>query len=488
MELIGKSNRIFKKITGKVNVDVILKIFMVVILLYYFLGLLSYATVPIKPIYRLFTSSSSVAVIVRAFMTGLICVYSILLLIYKKIKVNWKFLCIFCFVLFCTLVGAIISPMSYKYIYVHSLYKTVYHINLTATYSRTLSLYLSSISDFALAFCFMFVLPYAVKDKKQLLWLLVPIVILGVMECAYSLIKEKDIYIYLLKNSTNEFGGYDVRICATFDSKEEFGSFLTLSLVCSVGTIFLMNKQKKFSIFIIMLLLFCCCLFFLISVLSLCKTSILGSGLFLFICFIWLWFYCVKKNKYLAILSTIFGLLVIGGFCLFFFVPQFHQTGLLNKIYNYLYNFIFKRADSAVSSRTDLWMQYVENVRGYNFLFGMSKSLISPYVTSLQPQNNPGIHNGIAYFFASYGLIGFFVYIILFFIVLRRIFKLWKINFNYVFFFIGSLFACTAFVLAEGEVLIVSGSNLIFPYNVIIVIFSCGVYLVEEKNYVEVNK
>ena len=477
-------NNVCNWIISHIKISVVNKIAVIVILIYYYIGLLSYITVPFPQIFRLFKPNSGIAIGLRAFMVAIICLYSLLVLCVYKKKFPWRWLVAFSFVLLGTLFTMIISPQVYKYVYIESLYKVVHLVQLSQGLNKNIVMFLSAIADFAFAFCALFIMPYALNNKRQLLFLLVPIVFIGCLECCYSIIKEKDIYIYLINNSDDIFGGYGHEAGATFGNKEDWGAFLTLSFVCAIASSFFIKKDKKYKWIIAIMFWACALIFSVFAVLSLCKTAMLGIFLSLVILFIGLWYLSFKKGKVTAILYSIIASLIIIIVVMFFALPQLHSYGIFKKIYDFVNRLIFERTDKALDGRTSLWMNFVQNLRSYNFFFGFGKNGVAVYTTTLSPEGQSTMHNGIFYFLGSYGLFGFILLIICLLRSLIAIFKVWKINQGYVFLFISAFLSCMAFVLNEAEVLIFSTSNPIFVYNILLVVFPSGL-IIKEKN---VNK
>ena len=474
-------NKIRSFIYNKISDKAMLYIGIVLLCVFYFIGLLSYITVPVPALFRLFKSSSILAILLRAFTCGLICLYSILVIFKYKPKIKWSWLVIFCFVLLSTLVCILISPLTYEYMYVEELYKVVHVVILNPGLGRTVVMFLSSIADFAFAFCILFVLPYVLNDKKKLLWLLLPIVAIGLLECCYSLFKERDLYIYLFNHPDDPFGGYGHEVGATFGNKEDWGAFLTVAISSSLCSIFFLGKTTKE--FILKILLGVSA--FIMSVfvvLSLCKTAMLGIFLLFITLFIGFIIASYFKSKRLAVICTSIFLVIIC-FAIVFFVTNGFGISFLSKICNYIKNFVFKRGSDALEGRSSLWLNYMENVRGYNLFFGMGKNYVNVYTKTLVPEGQSAIHNGFAYFFASYGLIGFIVLICLLCLVLRNILLNWRTNKLQTFLFLGVFAAALTFVLAESEVLIISSSTPIFVYNVLVVILPAALVLKNENNF-----
>lgn len=481
MTIINKS---LDWIRNHFDKDKVNKFSIVVIMIYYYVGLLSYITVPIKPVYRLFTSGSSVAVVIRALMTAMIVLYCLLVVIVNKEKVQWKWAVVFIYILLFTLLSTAISPQTYNYIYVSKTnYHVVYWIQASTGFNRLFTMYLSSISDFALAFCFLFIFPIVINNKKQVLLLTIPIVFIGLFECGYSIIKERGEYAKLINMIDPQYGGYNVSIGATFGNKEDWGSFLSVAFCSGLVSLFLLEGRKYIRIFTSAFLIISLLIFFSFSIMSLCKTAIGAQTIclvFLSFCFVYVAF---KKNRILFIIYLVFALLVYGLIIIFFAVPKFHESGLLSKIYNVVNSYIISPiTGGAAGERTDIWIRLVDNMRTYNLFFGLSKGGVSTYSQVITVEGQSALHNGLVYFFASYGIFGFSIYLFLLMIVVARIIKLMSYNVNIAFVSFGILLVAFVFSLSEAEVLVVSGSIPSFIFNILICCFVGGLLKKESCN------
>lgn len=440
--------------------------------LFYYIGLLSYITNPFKALYKYLLPSSNIAVFLRALTTGLICLYSILVVIKYKPKIKWSWFVMFVSVLVMTLLTIIISPLKYNYMFVEELYKVVHVVELNPGIGRTIVMYLSSIADFAFAFCILFIMPIVINDKKKLLYILAPIVIIALLECVYSIIKEKDLYIYIINHPDDPFGGYSHDIGATFGNKEDWGAFLTIATCVAVFTTYSLNNKKRYIIFKIILII-SICVFAVFAILSLCKTAMLSICL-LFLSLLIGFIYSMARKSKKSLLITMIVVLALIMIVALFFVTKGFGIVPLQKVYNLITQLVIEKAGHAIEGRAELWLNYLENVRGYNLFFGMGKANVNIYTKSLSPEGQSTIHNGFAYFFASYGLIGFMVLLSLLCVVIFTIIKLWRNERWLVFILFGIMAASFSFILAEAEVLLISTSAPVVVYNILLVILPAG--------------
>lgn len=465
-------------IRDKISDKAMLSIGIALLCVYYFVGLLSYIAVPIKPISRVLASSSPLAIILRAFMCGLIVLYSAVIIIKYKPKIKWTWLIIFGFTLFMTLVCILLSPRSYDYSYVSRMYNVIHVIRLECSNARTAVMFLSSIADFVFAFCIMFILPFVINDKKKLLILLLPIVAIGLLECGYSAIFEKDSYIYMFNHPDDPFGGYNNSVGATFGNKEDWGSFLIVAISSSIASFYFVKEFRKKTLIRIGLAI--SILIMSIFVLfSLCKTAILALALIMLTLFVGYTVMSFYKSfgKGIIFAAILFVAII---FIILFLSTNGFGVPILGKIANYFNKLIIDRSESAIAGRSALWLNYMENVRGYNLFFGMGKNYVNNYTYVLAKEGQSSIHNGLVYFFASYGLIGFIVFVSLLFVALSNIIKTWTIDKQQVFLFLALFFGAFSFVLAEAEVLIISSSTPIFIFNVLVVMLPEA--LLEKRN------
>ena len=315
--------------------------------------------------------------------------------------------------------------------------------------------------------------------KKKLLFLLLPIVIIGVLECGYSAIFEKDTYIYMFNHPDDPFGGYNHEIGATFGNKEDWGAFLSVCFVSAFSSILFLENSKK-EIVLKFFLGFAMCLFTMFAVLSLCKTAILSIVICLILIVIGLIVISFYKSKKLGLCLSIAATLIFIVFITFLATGGF-GVPILKKISDFLIKFIINRAEGAVESRSEIWLTFMQNMRGFNLFFGMGKANVNQYSRTLIIDSQSTIHNGIAYFIGSYGIIGFAIFVSLLVFAICYIVKTYRINQFYPFAFLGILLAGFIFVLAESEVLIISTSTPVFIYNILAVMLPIALCLKDEK-------
>ena len=453
-----------------------------VLLFYFVIGILAYVNIwPGSA--ALFRSSSTSGIIFRAASTALIVLYSLSLFIVNagKMRFPWKWFIAFAAVLLVNLMAMLFTKHEYTLQYTASLYGYLREVSVVTGWKTLWTMYLSSVSDFALGFCFLFLLPYAFNRKTQLLWIVIPIVVFMVYECGYSLVKEIGEYKKIFSEEALIYGGYNVNIGATFGDKQEFGCFLTVGFASSLLALAVSPFRCRGLLVVYRIgLVLASALFFVISFFTLCKTAILANLLMLLCAAILSLCLLFRKNKVsFWAAAGIFGVFAISV-TLILIVDQFHATGFLNKFYLLVNKMFFDKVNKGIFSRFYLVADFFRGLDPLKFLFGLTKGGVNSYlaVTSVE---SPGLHTGFVYFQACYGLVGSLLYAALFVLVIRNLTLLFRKNVVMALLLIGCFLCTIVFNLSECEILIVSGSAAIFPFNVFCVVFPAG-YLKYEKN------
>ena len=418
---------------------------------------------------KFFYASSTSGIIFRIFSTILIVAYSLMVLFINDQKIKIKWVIVFGLLLVMCLVSIFVGEHHFYFTYKTSLYGFLTSKEITVGYRTLLSMYLSSFSDFACAYCFIFALPFCLKDKKSVLILTISVVIFMIAQCGYSLLFERAKYVAMLTKGSDAFSGYNVVIGAMFGDKQEFGAFLAVGFACSVFSLYLIDFKKAFFIVLKIICILSLPLFFAISLLSGCKTATLSE---IFICifcligFLIKWFRINKKKFYISSAISAFVLLI---FILFVSIPAFHSSGLTEKMYNLFINRFISKIFGSIDSRNFLSLAFFENTTPSVLFLGLSKGAVQTYMQGIILDGQSSIHTGFTYFFASYGLFGFVIYALLLFKVLKNIFKVARINSPVGFMLLGLFFATLIFNISECEILLISSSAAIFVFNILVV-------------------
>ncbi len=454
-----------------------------VLALYLLIGILAYVNIwPGSA--RFFYSSSASGIIFRAFTTALICVYSAFLFVFSRNKIRFplKWLVAFVAVLLVNFVVMMLAKHKYSYFYTSSLYSRLHEVTSVTGYRTLLTMYLSSVSDFALGFCFLFILPFAFIEKKQLLVLTIPMLIFMIFECGYSIVTERMEYQGIFAGETEVWGGYNISIGATFGDKQEFGCFLNVGFCCALISFLCVEalKNKPARTVGRVICVGSAALFFVITFFTLCKTAILANCMALVCVLIAALVFAYRKNKVAFFASLGAVAVFVAVITLILTVDKFHATGFLAKFYKLVNSLFLSKVNHGIWSRFYLVADFFNGLDPLSFLFGFSKGGVNGYMRVATAEGQSGLHTGFVYFQACYGLIGSVLYFALLAIVLRNIIRLCKINYSLGLIVLAGFISSCVFNLSESEVLIISGSAAIFMFNVICVTFAKG-YLENEK-------
>ena len=452
-----------------------------VFLAYYALGMMSYVMYPWPSISQLFISTGSLAVIVRVIMLFIIGLYSLVVLVVNKVSFEWKWFILFIYILLFTLISLAISPAAYDYVYEANLYQIMHKAHVEPGFGRVLTMYFSSISDFFIAFCFLFILPHAINKKRIIIWLLIPIVILCVIECLYSIIFERQDYIDLIRMVDPQYSGYTIKIRATFVSKQDWGAFLTIAFISSMYVFWTLHKYQRLRLAKWLFVLLCF-VFYLFTIMSLCKTAIVSETLVIIVLLIRCIFSLYKTHTKLFIPAISLFVVLMGLLLFIYFSPLSKENVYLNMFIKMIDEYILDRiSPRTISGRTEIWLRTIENLRTYNVFFGLSKSGSNAYSQVVLVQGQTSVHNGLAYFFLSYGAFATVIYLLLNAIVIRDIFISRKISKSLFALSISSYICATIFTLVESEVFIVSSAIPIFIFNILLCVYLRG-FVTYEKD------
>ncbi len=455
-----------------------------VLFLYLLIGILAYVNIwPGSA--RFFYASSTSGVVFRVLSTALICAYCAFLFVLNRDKMRFpvKWLFTFGLVLLANLFTMIFTGHEYSYFYTSSLYGRLHEVLVSVGYKSLITMFLSSVSDFALGLCFLFLLPFAFKEKKQLLILTIPLILFMVYECAYSVITEFREYHGIFAGETEVYGGYNISIGATFGDKQEFGCFLNVGFCCALISFLCVDciRHKPMRVLSKIVLFICGSLFFIITFFTLCKTAILANCLGLLCALTAFLITMFKKNKGVFYFSSALLVSLAVGVTLILTVDSLHATGFLAKFYKLVNTLFFSKINHGIWSRFYLVKAFFKNLDPVHFLFGFSKGGVGGYMRAATVEGQAGLHTGFIYFQACYGLVGSALYFVLLAIVIRNVILVCKHNVPLGLIALASLISSFVFNFAECEVLIVSGSAAIFMFNVICVTFAKG-YLENEKS------
>ncbi len=446
----------------------------VILLLYFVIGLMAYVTVwPGSTAF--FKSNALTGILTRAVITFLLIFHAgFYCFLHKESgRFPWKWAIVFLLVLIVNLLVCCFGGRTQHFFY-KNVYGILFEVTSTVGYRQILTMYLSSVSDFALGFCFLFLLPASIR-KSSLIPLAVFVLLFMAFECGYSAIHDREQIIALFNKISDPYSGYDVSIGASFGDKQEFGTFLTIGLCCAIVMPLLLPKRRgplftsviiTCAILGLIFLIFC---FF-----SLCKTAMVASSLLVIGVALFGVVRAIKKNRALGIaLISVFATVALG-IVLFLSVPAFHESGILAKVYTFLNNYFLSKINSGIFSRFYLVGDFFSKMSFVHFLFGWGKGLQSNYMAAASG-NSAGLHTGVVFFQACYGLVGSMLYAFCTCLVVRSIIRTLKADYYLGAVLVGILICSFVFNVSENHILIISGSATVFVYNLLCVSLARGV-------------
>lgn len=445
--------------------DLWLKLFVPVLILYFFLVGFSYFAYGI-PVIGNYIPKGNINLIFRGLVTLMFVVYALLINYVLQLEIHWKWIFLFSIIAITSLFIPIFSPtfLVSSYQDPQFLYWTISSVQIGA--SDTISSFVALSFDLIFAYCFMFVFPYCFKKRTQVIWCVLPLIILMVLECGYSIISEADMYKEILSGKYSDYGGYDLVIQATFGSKNDFGDFLLQAFLCCAICFIFMFKRKTKWLFVIPAVLFA-----VITVLSLCKTAAIGILLFSVIAFL-CWIIVTFKSQVVrnTIICSMIGFLIIA-FVIFMAVPAIHDSNsIFRKVYSFLDTLIFDAAKKTIDERIDLWSLSFNMMRGPSIFFGYGKTISNYNLYALSGEVNRWFHNGFIMIYCSYGIIGLTIYILGLTYVFLRIVSTLKINKKIGLTFLSIFVSFFILTMSEQVVMLISGSASVFAYNFILVL------------------
>lgn len=448
---------------------------LVILLIYLFFGMLSYKLIPVGTIYNLFRTNGPLGVATRAVITAILCLYSVLVCYVNRKRFPIEWLAIIVIILGCCFACMMLTNHSYYYYYCEPFFMVPHYAVKIVGTADLMKMYLSTVSDFAIGFCFIFILPFAYHGRKTILTYIYVMCAFMLYQVGYSLVHDAEGYKELLSGIADPYAGTGLAIKGGFSDKEDFGAFLTMGCSLSLIGFALHKKEDKYYAFRQTCMLGCAFIFLIFSIASLCKTAAIACVITVIVFMIYLFIKAFEKSKKALITISCCYTAIIALLLCFFFVPSFHSSGLLNKIYNFVNNYIIQRIGYSLSDRDGLWMTFMSHVGGPQLFFGFGKGGIDAFYYSINPQSKVSIHNGLVYFLGSNGLVAFIFFVVVFLYVFINILKIWKINKGLTMTIIGAICCAFIFSLAERDMVLISSSMKAFSYNVVFTVLCLGI-------------
>lgn len=452
------------------------------LIIYFILTISSYAEwFPGSIRYFSFNTTFGMATRGAASIIVLICCF-FCFVAYRK-QINRKWICVFLFMIIISFVMIFITQTTYE-----TLYRTIKLYDFMAVYRTSVSLqtnlkmFISFAFDIAFGYCFIFIIPIAIKNYWYYIVLISLFLVIMFYSCCYSFLKEKDYYVYFLRGDWHYQAD---SIGSIFGNKQQWGVFLAPAFVCAFFNVYLIFKVRIYKwikiVSCVGMFSFACCYFFC-SLVAFCKTAIVADVVFISVIIVGLIVYLFYKKKILygLLISTI----IVGcifGFILVMVIPTLHQTGLGKKLFD-IFNTLIHQGQTGGESRFELLRAIIQNFPGINLMFGIPKGTLDAYTRSLIPEMVNGLHSGIVIYFGRTGITGLVVYMLLFVSLLKKYFSLFKKKPFYVFLFLASLSSSLILNLAELEILIMSSSATVLMYNIVCVVLPMSETKMETLN------
>lgn len=448
------------------------------------LGLLAYINI-VPGFASKFYVGTTLGTAVRALSFFILFIYSILCVISLRLKLNYKLVVVYIILMFMNFIMIFASPHQYETLFLSQYYRIGEYFVTSVSYKNILISFMSSVVDFLWGFCFLWVLPLLFKNKKQILLVLLPFILIMLITCIYSFIFERKIFILVFTDPSQI--GSATGLQSMFDTKQTFGVFLCPAFCCSLLSIKLvLGKDPLFRYEKLVLgipLIISALIIFFVSIVSLCRTAIVANFIALFVFYIALTVHSFHlKKKIIGIVLSSALVIFILIFVLFMTIDSLHSSGILNNLYKFLMQHIFNRIQTSSDSRLAILVAYLREIPLLNLFFGFSKGLSDIYIRSLAPILIYGLHSGFAIYLNNYGLISFFItYLFIISIVWKNLKNIKKDPFIAILIF-GFFITVMFLNISESEILVFSSSTIVFMFNFLIIVFANSRYL-KDKYY-----
>lgn len=443
------------------------KMFIPFVIMYFILVSLPYFAYSV-PILGDFVSKGTTQLIYRGMIALLFILYAVCVSISYRIKPNYPWIILLSILLITSMLVPLFSPtfLVTSYTDPQFLYTTISSIQIGM--EDNISSVVSLFFDLSFAYCFLFIFPYCLQNRKHIIYILLPVIFLMLFECTYSIIFERSQYMKLFSYTDDGYSGYDIIIQATFGSKNDFGDFLLQAIIAG-AVCFVITRQKYHKI----IYGICVFIFFIFSILSLCKTAIVGEILLFFVGFIFWLIFSFKKHRIrnLIIVSALVIVCAVGVFAV---MAIFKLNPSIEEIF-------VEASKKTLEERKELWNIAFYMMRGPSLFFGYSKTLANYNLYYMSGETNRWFHNGFIYIYCSYGIIGLSIYLLLlsyiFLVMVRNI----KFNKNVAIVSIAIFVSFLVLTMAEQVILGISGSASIFIYNFAVVLMPIALAKSHEK-------
>lgn len=269
------------------------------------------------------------------------------------------------------------------------------------------------------AFMIFSIFPKIIKSSNTFLWLFYVGVAICVFFMIYSFVKEYDIYVYMIKKTSDYKGPEHVSSC--FNNRNTFGTLMLMG-ICVTAII----QSKRHSVInYLFMFAFYIELFFILS-----KTSIIISTVFLIVFLIYRFAITIRHYP---IRTSLFAIIVIGCVVSSICFGILKTFGENSYFVTMLDNFVdaFTLSDKLTfTSRTKIWESCIKIMKEYpiSFVFGIGEYVTNNILSMIFGSDPTGTaifyaHNGPIQELVSGGVIRLLILAIMIFIFLYKLIK-----------------------------------------------------------------
>lgn len=422
---------------------------------YFIFIFLPYVVADVPAINSFFLGSVT-RLVYRAFTTVYFCFIGCMFGYINKAGIKWWFVIGGIILLICYGLSITSAPRHYSYV-VTGLSRRVEFYTLDIGPASYVTYGFSFLADIVSFVIFISYIPLAMNSIKQLYLTLIFLVSFMLFACVYSLIKEHNQIVELLKGSSE----YEITVRSLFHSKNAFGLYL---FVANISAAFLLVTIKTNIKWVLLLPMVT---FTTMTLLSMCKSALLCC-LILDLLLVWFFaFFSKGVTFYVSLILTIISICVLLGLVVIFSIPSLRDDQFL-KLYS-----LFEKLFNGLFSRTDRWVMAKYVVYGPFIVIGMNETNATYFLEImskvLQDIDVIDFHSGYVTWYAHHGIVGCILYGALLIYIIYKIIILSKFSKRYAMMIAIFFLSCLVFMIPESYVLFISISSYSFIINLIII-------------------
>lgn len=448
--------------SGKKNL--INKIYFISIVIYFFVVFLPNVTTG-SPLSSFFNEGIT-KILYRVIFAILFGLISLITFVANAIKINrlivYALLGFFVFLIIGTFFN--LTPVS-------TIYFDRYYEKVIISYSTgvldIMTYYGNLLFSYVFCFALFTIIPLIMENRNRLTILLDSFIIVMLLMCFVSYIKDASLYLSVLKLDFNQYT--EKGISSLFASKNSFGVFLYQGVICSLIAHHFRRQYKYSFLYIISTLLFSITLLF-----TLCKDAVFALVIFTIIVLIYLF---KKKQKRIIdyILISLWAILLL--LVLFLIIVLLNQESLkgisfFKRIFDFMGANPVSGHDNAFIGRLEIVVVFFLSISGIHYLVGYGHALPSnAYIWSLtyRGEGNENLHNTFLHIFGTGGILYFAFYILLIGYMFYLIFKNRKSDRKLFYLLLGLLASHVFYSIFETSIMFLSGSSATMLFSIILV-------------------